>query len=66
MDFCKPSRIKDFYYRFNGKKWAHFNSDKVCNIRYGRIQGITDLMVHFKDSSVMNQQVAHLLLRTIH
>lgn len=36
----------------------HFNSDKVCDVRYGRIQGIEDLIEHFKDSSVMNQQVA--------
>lgn len=60
MNFSKKNRIKDFYQYFNGKKWTSFNSDKVCDIRYGRIQGIDNLIDHFKDSSVMNQQVGSL------
>jgi hypothetical protein len=60
MNFSKPTSIKAFYQFFNGKKWAHFNSDKVCDIRYGRIQGIKDLVEHFKFSSVMNHQDSNL------
>lgn len=48
----------EFYFEFQGKRWPHYNSDKVCDIRYGRIQGLKNLMQHFKNSNVMNQQVA--------
>lgn len=59
MNFSNKTKIKDFYKHFNGKKWTHFNSDKICDVRYGRIQGIEGLIEHFKDSSVMNQQVPY-------
>lgn len=65
MNFCRTNRIKDFYNKFNGKKWSHFNSDKVCDIRYARIQGLKSLTEHFKDSSVMNQQVVLTLTQRI-
>lgn len=41
--------------RFNSKRWDKFNSEKVCNISYGRIQGRAALISHFQNSSLMHE-----------
>lgn len=41
--------------RFNNKRWDKFNSEKVCNISYGRIQGRAALISHFQNSSLMHE-----------
>lgn len=56
INFTNTAYIKDFYNEFHGKKWEKFNSEKVCEIRYARIQGHSALMQHFQYSRVMNQQ----------
>jgi len=56
INFVEPKYIKDFYHEFNGKKWEKFNSEKICEIKYARIQGQEALIQHFQYSSVMNQQ----------
>jgi len=38
------------------KKWEKFNSEKIGEIKYARIQGHAALMQHFQYSRVMNQQ----------
>lgn len=47
--------IKPFCQRFDSKKWPKFNSEKICEIRYARLQGAADLLNHFKNSSIMRQ-----------
>ena len=49
--------IEPFCKRFNQKKWAIFNSEKICSIKYARIQGKEECEKHFKDSSLMKQTV---------
>jgi len=56
INFTNTKFIKDFYLEFNGKKWEKFNSEKICEIKYARIQGHSALMQHFQYSRVMNQQ----------
>jgi hypothetical protein len=56
INFAEPRFIKDFVIEFNNKKWEKFNSEKICDIKYGRIQGKKALMHHFQYSNVMNQQ----------
>jgi len=56
INFTDTKFIKDFYLEFNGKKWEKFNSEKICEIKYARIQGYSNLMQHFQYSRVMNQQ----------
>lgn len=41
-----------FYDALQGKKWDHFNSDKRCDINYGRIQGLDELLRNFADTSM--------------
>jgi len=56
INFADPRSIKEFYSEFNGKRWEKFNSEKICDIKYARIQGKKALMHHFQYSNVMNQQ----------
>lgn len=57
INFINIKYIKDFYLTFNGSKWPVFNSDKVCNISYARIQGLAACSEHFENSSLMKQNV---------
>jgi len=56
INFISPIYILKFYEEFNAHKWEKFNSEKVCQISYGRIQGKTALMQHFQSSSTICQQ----------
>lgn len=55
LNFVHPLFILDFFKEFHGRKWTKFNSQKRCEIKFGRIQGLEDLKRHFQASSVMNQ-----------
>jgi len=57
VNFIDRNYIIDFYNEFNNTKWKRFNSEKICDIKYARIQGKKALMYHFQYSNVMNQQV---------
>jgi RNA recognition motif-containing protein len=40
INFIHSAFILDFYHDFNGRGWQNCsNSDKICELRYGRIQG---------------------------
>ncbi len=60
VNFKRHDLIIPFYKEFNGKKWNKFNSEKICSIAYGRVQGLHALVDHFKTSSVMSQLDARL------
>lgn len=53
--FDDLKHIKPFCQRFNNRKWPHFNSEKICEIRYARLQKLEDLMNHFRNSSLMRR-----------
>eukprot|EP00475_Leptophrys_vorax_P002628 TRINITY_DN11478_c0_g2_i2.p1 TRINITY_DN11478_c0_g2~~TRINITY_DN11478_c0_g2_i2.p1 ORF type:complete len:178 (-),score=3.46 TRINITY_DN11478_c0_g2_i2:360-893(-) len=50
-----PLKIIPLYQSFNGKRWEKFNSEKVANLAYARIQGKQALIAHFQNSSLMNE-----------
>ncbi|KAF0978943.1 hypothetical protein FDP41_002013 [Naegleria fowleri] len=56
INFIDPKQIIPFVERFNNKKWEKFNSEKVCDITYARIQGKTALINHFQNSSLMCEE----------
>lgn len=58
INFKELKLIKPFFEQFNNKKWAKFNSEKICEIKYARIQGKSECEAHFKDSSLMKQPVS--------
>lgn len=53
INFIDPISIPEFYKEFNNKKWEKFNSEKVCQIAYARIQGKESMVEHFKNSSLL-------------
>eukprot|EP01117_Protostelium_nocturnum_P009226 TRINITY_DN3302_c0_g1_i1.p1 TRINITY_DN3302_c0_g1~~TRINITY_DN3302_c0_g1_i1.p1 ORF type:complete len:869 (-),score=145.78 TRINITY_DN3302_c0_g1_i1:173-2779(-) len=53
INFISPVHIVTFYQEFNNKKWEKFNSEKVCELTYARIQGKIALIGHFQNSSLM-------------
>jgi len=55
INFISPSTIPRFCEVFHDKTWARFKSVKVCELRYGRIQGKNQLIEHFKSSRLMNE-----------
>ncbi|OMJ68843.1 hypothetical protein SteCoe_33579 [Stentor coeruleus] len=55
INFVDFRVIPMFYQEFNMKKWERFNSEKICELAYGRIQGLKGLVQHFQNSSVINQ-----------
>lgn len=34
-----------------------YNSEKVCNVKYGTIQGFKHLVRHFKEASIMRVSI---------
>lgn len=40
INFLHPLFILDFFKEFHRRKWSRFNSQKICDIKYGRLQGI--------------------------
>ncbi|GJQ15033.1 hypothetical protein GpartN1_g6824.t1 [Galdieria partita] len=55
INFRHPTYIVPFYFEFHGRRWGRFNSEKVCEITYARIQGRNNLIAHFQNSSLMNE-----------
>jgi RNA recognition motif-containing protein len=55
INFLQPEYIIPFYEEFNNKKWEKFNSEKVCDLTYARIQGKISLIAHFQNSSLMGE-----------
>lgn len=54
INFHSAQFIKPFVKEFDGKKWQLCAvSQKVCKIRYARLQGIKALTEHFKEARVM-------------
>lgn len=67
INFIHWAYILDFYYQYNDKKWSMYNSEKVCKITFGRIQGKNYLISHLKDSKVIkshNNNVKPLIMKT--
>jgi hypothetical protein len=37
INFAHPLFILDFFFEFSNRKWSKFNSNKKCDVKYGRI-----------------------------
>ena len=49
INFINPLHILYFYEKFNGKKWMHFESSKICEINFAHFQGINEIQRHAKN-----------------
>jgi hypothetical protein len=57
INFIDSVYIFDFFKRFNDQKWEKFNSDKICQITYGRIQGKKALENNFANMSATERGI---------
>ena len=55
INFVDSIFILKFFEEFNGQKWECFNSEKICELTYGRIQGKQNLIEHFEQTSSWSQ-----------
>ena len=54
INFVESFHIILFNELFRGKKWKRFNSEKICELAYAKIQGKNDLISHFEKGTVLN------------
>eukprot|EP01129_Flabellula_baltica_P009252 TRINITY_DN374_c0_g1_i2.p1 TRINITY_DN374_c0_g1~~TRINITY_DN374_c0_g1_i2.p1 ORF type:complete len:491 (-),score=107.06 TRINITY_DN374_c0_g1_i2:38-1510(-) len=55
INFLSHETIPDFFDYFDSKAWPKFKSNKICKLRYGRLQGRRDLYNHFMNSRVVRE-----------
>ena len=54
VNVVEPLHIVYFYDLYRGKKWKRFNSEKICELVYAKIQGKKDLIAHFEKGKVLS------------
>lgn len=55
VNFVNFKDIIPFFSQYNKCGWKRFNSDKICDITYARIQGKTAMLKRFENSSLMEK-----------
>jgi hypothetical protein len=55
INFVDFKDILPFHRRYFGKHWRTFNSDKICDITYARIQGKGAMLKRFENSALMEK-----------
>ncbi|KAL7548731.1 hypothetical protein ACHAWF_012000 [Thalassiosira exigua] len=55
VNFVDYRDLIPFVERYNGKGWQRFNSDKICDITYARIQGKAAMLKRFENSALMDK-----------
>jgi len=55
INFVNFSDILAFHQLYYGKHWRTFNSDKICDITYARIQGKAAMLKRFENSALMEK-----------
>jgi len=55
INFVEFKDILPFHRKYFGKHWSTFNSDKICDITYARIQGKAAMLKRFENSALMEK-----------
>ncbi|TBU01481.1 RNA recognition motif-containing protein [Hamiltosporidium magnivora] len=55
VNFIDYKTIPSFYNKINGKGWKKFSSNKIAELTYASIQGLENLVIKFRKSSIMNE-----------
>jgi len=64
INMTDPIFVLTLYEEFNGRYWEHFNSEKICELTYGRIQGKEGLVENFLNS-VETRKVKPLIINNL-
>lgn len=65
INFIDPVYIVPFYEDLNNQSWETFNSEKICQIAYGRIQGKRNLVENV-NKQPENRKIKPLILDVGH
>ena len=52
IKFTELVNVRRFCEKYANRKWPHFNSEKICEVRYARMQRAEEMIEHFKNSSL--------------
>ncbi len=52
INMTTVSHVSTLYFAFNGKKWEHFRSEKICEVSYARLQGLKKMKSHFQSTKI--------------
>ena len=55
INFVKYRDIVKFHRQYYGQHWRTFNSDKICDITYARIQTKASMLKRFENSALMEK-----------
>ena len=55
INFVDHLDILNFHRQYYGQHWRTFNSDKICDITYARIQGKAAMLKRFENSALMEK-----------
>jgi hypothetical protein len=55
VNFVEYKDIIPFFNQYNGKSWKVFNSDKICDVTYARIQGKAAMLRRFEHSALFEK-----------
>jgi hypothetical protein len=55
INFVDYHDILKFHRQYYGQHWRTFNSDKICDITYARIQGKAAMLKRFENSALMEK-----------
>jgi RNA recognition motif 2 len=55
INFVDYRDIVPFHRQYFGQHWKVFNSDKICDITYARIQGKAGMLKRFENSALMEK-----------
>lgn len=61
IKFIDVKYVRRFCEKYGNRKWPHFNSEKICEIRYARMQRAEEMIDHFKNSSLWRKADASCL-----
>jgi len=62
INFVDPLFIVPFYQDLNNQSWETFNSEKICQIAYGRLQGKRDLVNNVNKQQPDTRKIKPLIL----
>lgn len=55
VNFADYKDIVPFHASYYGRHWKVFNSDKICDMTYARIQGKAGMLKRFENSALMEK-----------
>ncbi|KAL4425902.1 hypothetical protein ABPG75_009918 [Micractinium tetrahymenae] len=62
VNFLDASVAGRLYRDFHQKRWEEYNSKKVCEVTYGRVQGRDSLVAHFRASKFPSDDIEFMPL----